>query len=43
MEMVGFFDILSYNIITYSGDRLVCKRSTGGQHESVAFKTADKI
>ena len=21
----------------------VCKRSTGGQHESVAFKTADKI
>lgn len=44
MEMVGFvFDILvpAYNI--YGSDRLVCKRSTGGQHESVAFKTSDKI
>ena len=40
MEMVGFvFDILNI----YGSDGFVCKRSTGGQHESVAFKTADKI
>ena len=43
MEMVGFvFDTCSaYNI--YGSDRLVCKRSTGGQHESLTFKTVDKI